>query len=312
MTVVLSLFDGISCARLAMIESGLTFDTFVSVEINPKARKVTSFHFPDTIHLCDVRRVSYRDGVLYYDDVEVVQMDPASAIVLGGSPCQGFSNAGKKLNFNDERSKLFFEFERIVKQIQPHMWLLENVRMKRQWVDIISKRLGRPPVCINSKVFTPLSRPRIYWCNWDISEPIPSKSLGMKDLFDTPENVEKYRVVLSEKALAMCHRIVARAKERGLGYKMPIVTGEKHYLCLDKNIFKGPDGKRGIVDDGIHALRMPTPLECERLQGLPDNYTMYEGKGIEMCKTNRLRLIGNAWTVPVVTFLLKNYPIKKK
>lgn len=307
MAVVLSLFDGISCARLAMIESGLAFDTFVSVEIDPRARQVTSFHFPNTIHLCDVRRVSYHDGILYYDDEEVVQLKPSSAVVLGGSPCQGFSNAGKGLNFKDARSKLFFEFERIVNEIKPRMWLLENVRMKRQWVDVISQRLGRPPVRINSKFFTPLSRPRIYWCSWDITVPVPTVPLAMRDLFDTTENVEKFNVALSDKAIAMCHRIVVRAKERGLGYKMPVVTGDDYYLCLDKNIFKGPDGKRGIVDDGVHPLRMPTPLECERLQGLPDNYTMFECQGVEICKTNRFRLIGNAWTVPVVAFLLKNY-----
>ena len=305
-TTVLSLFDGISCAQVALRAANISFDTFVSVEIETNARSITRANFPNTIHLQDVCLVSYKDGKLYYDGKEVMPLDPSRTIVSGGSPCQGFSNAGKKMNFDDKRSKLYFEFERIVKEIDPKAWLLENVRMKSEWVNFISERLGRPAVMINSKFFTPLSRPRIYWFSWELpKKTIPTVQKTMEGYFDSINNVAKFKVVLSEKALNRCRAIVKRAEQRGLGYTMPLVTKDSYYLCLDKNIFKGADGKRGIIDDGVNPLRMPTPIECERLQGLPDDYTRFDENGKEICKTNRYKVLGNAWTVPVIVHLLQ-------
>mgnify|MGYP001246129763 CR=1 FL=1 len=309
---VLSLFDGISCARVALERAGVPIRNFVSVEIEKVPRGITAHNFPDTIHLEDVRGVQYDGNILRYNGEKVIPLDPANTIVVGGSPCQGFSQAGKGLNFNDPRSQLYFEFERIVNEVRPRFWLLENVRMKRQWVDTISSRMERPAVHIDSKVFTPLSRPRVYWFNWDLRDDIPTKVKTMRGLFDSSENVNKFRVALSEAALARCENIVARSKERGLGYKMPVVNADGYYLCLDKNIFKGADGKRGIIDDGVHPLRMPTPIECERLQGLPDDYTRvmvadsspYRTK--EVCKTNRYKALGNGWTVPVIEHIFKS------
>lgn len=312
MAVVLSLFDGISCGQVALRKLGIEIKTFISVEIEPNARNITAYNFPDTIHLHDVCHVSYKEGNLYYAGKVVTHLDPSITIVMGGSPCQGFSNAGKKLNFEDPRSRLYFEFERIVREINPRAWLLENVRMKKEWIDVISDRMKRPAVHIDSKYFTPLSRPRVYWFNWDLKGGEDWKKrdpMSMDGLFDTSDNISKFNVCLSEKALLMCDRIVQRAKERGLGYKIPIVTRHDYYLCLDKNIFKGTDGKRGIIDDGIHPLRMPTPLECERLQGLPDNYTRFVSKQTEICKTNRYKVLGNAWTVPVIEHILHSMPL---
>lgn len=309
MVVALSLFDGISCAQVALKEVGIPVDVFVSVEIEAYARHITHYNFPQTIHLHDVCRVSYKDGLLFYDGQKVIPLDPANTIIMGGSPCQGFSNAGKKMNFEDPRSKLYFEFERIVREINPRWWLLENVRMKTEWINCISQRMGRDAVRINSKYFTPLSRPRVYWFSWDLPEgTIPITEKVMEGYFDTTENIKKFNVVLSKKAIRRCEVIVQRARERHLGYTMPIVTKKSYYLCLDKNIFKGADGKRGIIDDGVHPLRMPTPIECERMQGLPDNYTRWDRNKKEICKTNRYKVLGNAWTVPVIVHLLQFIP----
>src|SRR5574343_588018 len=110
--IVLSLFDGMSCGQIALSQSGLEIEKYFASEIKPHAIKCTQHNFPDTIQIGDVQKVSYKDGILTTENgsFEVGKID----LLIGGSPCQGFSIAGKELNFNDERSKLFFEYARIL------------------------------------------------------------------------------------------------------------------------------------------------------------------------------------------------------
>jgi DNA (cytosine-5)-methyltransferase 3A len=142
---VLSLFDGISGAQQALKNLGIIPEVYYASEIDKYAISVTMKNFPNTIQLGDVRNITKET---------VGEID----LLVGGSPCQGFSFAGKQLNFNDERSKLFFEYVRILNEIKPKYFLLENVKMKKEYEDVISESLGVKPIAINSALVSAQTR----------------------------------------------------------------------------------------------------------------------------------------------------------
>ena len=150
--IVLSLFDGMSCGQLALQRAGFKVDIYLASEIDKYGKQVTRKNFPRTIQLGDVC------------DIKGENLPPID-ILLGGSPCQGFSFAGKQLNFEDPRSALFFEYVRILKETKPKYFLLENVRMKKEYQNIISEHLGVEPVMINSALVSAQNRVRLYWTN---------------------------------------------------------------------------------------------------------------------------------------------------
>ena len=152
---VLSLFDGMSCGQIALNRAGITYDNYYASEIDKHAIKVTQHNYPNTIQLGDVTKIKSSDL-------------PKIDLLIGGSPCQGFSFSGKQLNFDDPRSKLFFEFVRLVKECQPKYWLLENVVMKKEFEKVITEQLGVEPVKINSSLVSAQNRVRLYWANFDI------------------------------------------------------------------------------------------------------------------------------------------------
>ena len=157
---VLSLFDGMSCGQIALNRLGIKISKYYASEIDKAPIKVTQHNYPDTIQVGDVTKVKGED---------LPQID----LLIGGSPCQGFSFAGKKLNFEDPRSILFFEFVRLLDECKPTYFLLENVKMKKEWQDVISDLLGVQPMRINSSKFTAAKRDRLYWTNIpNISQPI--------------------------------------------------------------------------------------------------------------------------------------------
>lgn len=190
---VLSLFDGMSCGQIALRELGIKIDRYYASEINKHAIKQTQLNFPDTIQLGDVRGVHAKDL-------------PKIDLLIGGSPCQGFSFAGKQLNFNDPRSALFFEFVRILNEcheINPEVkFMLENVRMKREYEQVISDTLGIKPVMINSALVSAQNRVRLYWSNirtapdglFEIKTDIPqpkNRGLFLRDILEDDVD-EKY------------------------------------------------------------------------------------------------------------------------
>lgn len=191
---VLSLFDGISACRLALTRSGINVDTYYTSEIDKYATQISKHHYPDAIRLGDVTKW------------EEWNIDWASIdIVTGGSPCQGFSFAGKQLAFDDPRSKLFFVLEDIFKHVLKHnpkaYFLLENVRMKKEFQDIITKRIGVEPIKINSSLVSSQNRVRLYWTNIQgVTQP-EDKGLVLKDIIES--DVES---VLSDKELALMYR----------------------------------------------------------------------------------------------------------
>jgi len=157
---VLSLFDGLSCGQIALNRIGIKPDVYYAAEVDKYAIKVTQANYPDTVQLGDVTK--WREW-----DIDWASID----LLIGGSPCQGFSFAGKQLAFDDPRSKLFFVYVDIlnhIKSVNPDIkFMLENVKMKKEYLAVISDKLGVEPVFINSSDYSPCERPRYYWFNWD-------------------------------------------------------------------------------------------------------------------------------------------------
>ena len=162
---VLSLFDGMSCGQIALDKLGITPQNYFAAEIDKHAIKVAKANYPDMVHLGDVREVRTKHGGLHAMNENGVGDLYDIDLLIGGSPCQGFSFAGKQLNFEDPRSILFFEYVRLLKALKPKYFLLENVRMKKESQDIITEYLGVEPIEINSNLVSAQNRRRLYWTN---------------------------------------------------------------------------------------------------------------------------------------------------
>ena len=273
---VLSLFDGMSCGQIALDKLGINVNNYYASEIDKHGIKVTQKNYPDTIHIGDVTSVFGKD---------LPQID----LLIGGSPCQGFSFAGKQLNFEDDRSKLFFEFVRLLKEVNPKYFMLENVQMKKEYKDIITKYLGVEPIEINSRLVTYNNRKRIYWTNIpNISQP---EDLGKKD-FIKGKKIGTISVLKNKK------RMVVEREEIGcITARYTDMNGSSRpFVMLDNNeIGEEFDSKKANI-----AYRMFTPNECEELQTVPKDYTDC------VSKTQRYKMLGNGWTVDVITHIFKN------
>jgi len=168
---VLSLFDGMSCGQIALDQLGIPINKYYAAEIDKYAIEISKKNYPNTIYLGDVTKVKG-------DDLEKIDL------LLGGSPCQGFSFAGKQLNFDDPRSALFFEFVRLLKECNPKYFLLENVRMKKEYQDVITEHLGVEPIMINSALVSAQNRVRLYWTNIpNITQP-EDRGIVLKDILE--------------------------------------------------------------------------------------------------------------------------------
>ena len=166
---VLSLFDGISCGQIALERAGFEVENYFASEIDKYAMQITMANYPNTKQLGDVKNVT-------------ANQLPKIDLLIGGSPCQGFSFAGAGLNFEDERSKLFFEFVRLKNECNPRYFLLENVKMKKEYQDIISSYLGVEPIMINSNLVSAQNRVRYYWTNIQVKGLPNDKSILLKDI----------------------------------------------------------------------------------------------------------------------------------
>jgi len=168
---VLSLFDGMSCGQIALDQLGIKVDNYYAAEIDKYAIEIAKKNYQNTIHLGDVTKIKGSD---------LPQID----LLIGGSPCQGFSFAGKQLNFNDPRSALFFEYVRLLKECNPKYFLLENVRMKKEYQDVITEHLGVDPIMINSALVSAQNRVRLYWTNIpNINQP-EDRGIVLKDILE--------------------------------------------------------------------------------------------------------------------------------
>lgn len=174
---VLSLFDGMSCGQIALERAGIKVDQYFASEIDKYAIKVTMAHYHKTVQLGDI--LNWKSWNL-----------PKIDLLIGGSPCQGFSNAGLGLNFDDPRSKLFFTYVDILRDLKEKnpdlQFLLENVKMKKEWQKVISNLLGVEPVLINSALVSAQNRQRLYWANWKVEQP-EDKHIYLKDIIEDGE-----------------------------------------------------------------------------------------------------------------------------
>ena len=298
---VLSCFDGMSCGRIALERLGIKVDNYYASEVDKYAIQIAKKNYPDTIHVGDVTKVTAADIPHKID------------LLIGGSPCQGFSFAGKQLNFDDPRSKLFFEFVRLYKELKPKYFLLENVRMKQESQDVISEYLGVEPIAINSNLVSAQNRYRLYWTNIPVvGQPI-DKGIMLKDILlddaEEPMLSNIYGGFKEKKPRVHYDKSVTIRTAAGGGHipSVAFVDRDKSH-CLDANYYKGGNlksyfekNRRQLVFSGDYKdnFRKLHPVECERLQTVPDGYT--EG----VSNTQRYKMLGNGWTVDVICHLFR-------
>lgn len=296
---VLSLFDGISCGQVALERAGIKVDNYFASEIDKNAIKVTQNNYPNTIQLGDV------------SDINGEKL-PKIDLLIGGSPCQGFSFAGKQLNFSDPRSKLFFDFVRLLKECNPKYFLLENVKMKKEYQDVISQHLGVEPIEINSALVSAQNRKRLYWTNIpNITQP-DDKKVMLKDILlpETYTEYDKsyaltasYNGAVLWNSITKCQRTMVWNKPIRVGAFGKGGQGQRVYSIDGKSITLSAQGGGWGAKTGLYLIkdcaRKLEPIECERLQTLPDNYT----KGVS--KNERRKCLGNGWTVDVIAHILK-------
>lgn len=306
---VLSLFDGISAGQLALKRVGIEVDNYFASEVDKYAIKVTQSNFPNTVQIGNVEQVSA---------VNLPKID----LLIGGSPCQGFSPSGKGLNFEDPRSRLFFEYVRLLNEVCPKYFLLENVKMKKEWVKIISDMLGTEPVEINSSLVSAQNRKRLYWTNIPNVTIPEDKGILLKDVIEQDYDgiyvlprgynkggVQSYNYKSPSITTSSWQHnffIYTNKSSNGLVQEGFIDTnkqGNRVYSIAGKSctITSNSGGKAGngnclIIDGG--NIRKFTEIEVERLQTFPDNYTF------SVSSNQRYKLLGNAWTVDVITHIL--------
>lgn len=257
---VLSLFDGMSCGQLALNRANIPYERYIASEIDKYAIKLTQHNFPETIQCGDVTGLT-TDNL------------PQIDLLLGGSPCQGLSVAGKHLGLDDPRSALFYEYVRIKNKLNPKYWLLENVIVNQESQAIMNDLLGSEPVRINSKHFSGAMRDRYYWTN------IPIADLASNDVsFQSCLESDEARI---PKAFALTATYYKKGGE---------ATRQRNFA----------KSQRPIAWISDNETRWLTPLECERLMEVPENYTSC------VSNTQRYKMLGNGWTISVVSAILSN------
>lgn len=326
--IVLSLFDGMSCAQIALNKLSIKPQIYYASEIDKHAIKVTLNNFPDTIQLGDVTK--WKEWNIDWSEID---------LLCAGSPCQGFSFAGKQLAFDDPRSALFFVFLEIwnhIKSQNPNAYyLLENVKMKKEHELVISRYLNINPIEINSALLSAQNRVRLYWTNiknkpyglfGDIECTIPQpkdKGILLKDILE--DKVDE-RYFINGKMLDFV------TNQWRLDKKYTQINGEKaitqqarqysswcgDYICItergrdvgnkiEQQLEPRTDGKTNcltsVQKDNLilseKSIRRLTPIECERLQTVPDNFTDC------VSDSQRYRMLGNGWTIDVICHILQ-------
>lgn len=291
---VVSCFDGISCGRVALERAGFEVENYYAYEIDEYAIKASKANYPDILHCGDMTTADFTQ----YKDFD---------LLIGGSPCQDLSNykydRGDVKGLDGNKSNLFYHFVRALKEVNPKYFLLENVAsMEQKWADVISQELNVKPIMINSDLVCAAERKRLYWTNIpNVTQPA-DKNIMLKDIVlkanEVPEKYwyTKYDITFhgdDKKVQATIHLNGHRqAKE------VYNLNGKCNTLLCDGN--GGNLVKKVWQDEKVRKL---TPLEYERLQNLPDNYTS------ELSDSRRYSAIGNGWTVDVIAHILRNMDI---
>ena len=299
--IVLSLFDGMSCGQIAFDKLGIRFDgvnnKYFASEIKKHAIKVTKNNYPNTIHIGDVTKVSYKNRTLYTEngEYEVGEID----YLIGGSPCQDLSISKSKSRegLKGAKSSLFWSYKDALDIVKPKYFLFENVAsMKDADKDIITEALGVEPIYINSSNFVAQNRERYYWTNIPVEEvkaanhsfrEVMEEEVDNKFYYNKPFTLEEDKTKNVIGSLDIATYETSRRV-----YNPDGVIG-----CL--TCVSGGYQEKKVYDDKANRVRKLTPIEYQRLQGLPDNYTA----GIS--NTKRYTVCGNGWTVDVIAHIFK-------
>jgi len=302
---ILSLFGGIECGYEACNRAKITIDKYYYSEVNKYAIQVAKKNHPSIIELGDVTK--WKEWDIDWNNID---------LLLGGSPCQGFSFSGKGLNFEDPRSKLFFEYAEILKHIQKVnpkvIFLLENVKMKKEYQDIISKYLGIEPIEINSRLMSAQNRVRLYWTNIQGIEQPQDKKIYLEDILENNEYIAPgaVRGRRLNNGTVVGRRLNSEGHREDYNKEIPISqclevrrTNTNKSNCLttvekDNVLTSLPIGQYKDAFKNKLPFRYYTVKEYCKLQTLPDNYM--DGVSDSQAK----KLLGNGWTVDVIAHIL--------
>lgn len=280
---VLSLFDGISCGMVALERAGIPVERYAAYEIEPNAIKISKKNYPMIEHCGDVATADFTQ----YQGFD---------LLIGGSPCQSLSIVQSKTRQHlDGKSKLFFEFVRALEEAKPKYFLFENVAsMNEESRQVISELLGCDPIFIDSKDFSAQQRPRLYWTNIPIQFDMRSCNLVLKDIlqpeYEVPENFYYSASLLN---VDMSKQVCATLNIKNNEMHRRVFNPE--FKCHTLTCVSGGHQQKKVLVNG--RCRKLTPLEYERLQTLPDNYTAGVSDGA------RYTACGNGWTVDVIVHI---------
>lgn len=288
-----SMFDGMSCARLAANKAGLNVDNYFASEIDKYAIKVTQHNFPDTVQL---------GSILDYNTWDLPRLD----LFVGGSPCQDLSRM-KSLDgegLDGEKSKLFFTYYKALEKFDPKYFLLENVVMDKQDEKIITKLMGVEPILIDSGDFSAQNRPRLYWTNIPVADIDFTSELVLKDIMQPLSEIDSKYIYDEELEVVNGHdkRVYGTLNKRyDNGKRRMTDTTSRVYSPFHKSgtltAVSGGHQEKKVFQDGV--VRKLTPLEYERLQLVPEGYTSI------VSNSQRYKMLGNGWTVDVIAHIMR-------
>ena len=289
---VLSLFDGMSCGQIALDKLGIKVDNYFASEIDKHAIEVTQSNYPDTIQI---------GSILDVKGVDLPKID----LLYGGSPCQSFSRAGDGSGF-DGKSKLFWEFVRVLKETKPTYFLLENVVMKKEWEQVITDALGVNPVNICSSSFSAQKRQRLYWTNIPFNSDITDRGITLNDI------VEGDREEILNCPLVLDTYVDGSIKIKNATKKGFLMANEGDSVNLEVPTSKTRRGRVGVgktntlntacnygMIKGGKLVELNVN-DFEALQTVPKDYTS------TVSDNQRKRMLGNGWTVDVIAHIFKN------
>lgn len=332
---VLSLFDGMSCGQIALNRAGIEYESYYASEIDDYAIAVTQNNYPNTVMLGDVTK--WREWDLDWSSI---------SLLIGGSPCQGLSQSGRGKGLDDPRSALFWDYMDILEHIRKFnpnvLFLLENVvPQKKEWADNMTDAIGVEPIMIDSALLSAQSRKRLYWTNIPNIDQPKDKGIYLKDILESvhPDSSKSYCVDANYFRGGNLKQYFKRGR-RQLVFEGPVQIayisknqqGRRVYSTEGKAITLKANGggwgaKTGLylinniagitrkdryelisemVESGDLIIRKLTPVECERLQTVPDNYTQLGlfDKVKKISDTQRYRMLGNGFTIDVVAHIL--------
>jgi len=281
---VLSLFDGMSCGKISLERAGIKVDKYYASEIDKNAIKVSKANYPEIDQVGDIVNLA---NILSIFPETLGEID----LLIGGSPCQGFSFAGKQLNFDDPRSKLFFEFVKIKNILKPKYFLLENVKMKKESQDVITNIFGVEPIEINSNLVSAQNRGRLYWTNIPgVKEP-ENKYISFQDIIEEDgKHLKKYKLNRTKSRVKMW----SNGEGRNSHQTCSNVTNAEKVNCLTTK--QDRSSNTGLIEFEDFC-RYLTQNELEMCQTVPKGYTDSVSYGLA-CK-----MLGNGWTVDVIAHI---------